>query len=283
MATGKDVARFARFVANGMGVGSALYLVAGLCLVALLTGSCSRVPYSLPPESPYYAALIESGRPEADRERDERRQPAHVLTLAEIRPGMAVADLMAGGGWYTELLSRVVGPSGSVVAQNSRISNERYGPSLRERIASSGLTNVELLVGDLDEVELPRRLDAIFLVQFYHDTIWMGFDRAEMNRRIFEALVPGGVFVVIDHSAEIGSQERDVQILHRVDESLVRREVLAAGFDLAAESPALRNERDDRDGNVFGFTIRGRSDRFLLVFRKPSASTGPVRIGRVDP
>jgi predicted methyltransferase len=173
----------------------------------------------------------------------------------------------------------VVGASGRVIAQNSRISNERHGAALRERIESSGLENVELLVADLDAVPLPGGLDAVFLVQFYHDTVWMGFDRAEMNRRVFEALKPGGRFVVIDHSAEIGSGERDAERLHRVDESLVRREVLAAGFTLKTESPALRNERDDREGDVFGWWIRGRSDRFLLVFEKP-APPGAVRVGQ---
>ena len=186
--------------------------------------------------------------------------------------GMTIADLMAGGGWYTEVLARAVGPTGRVLSQNIALSDERYGSILRERLARPGLANVELVVQQLDALRLPpASLDAIFLVQFYHDTYWMEVDRGAMNRAVFEALKGGGVYLVIDHAAEPGSGARDVETLHRVDERVVRDEILAAGFSLSNESQLLRNDTDSRSINVFERSIRGRTDRFVLKFVKPSS------------
>ena len=185
---------------------------------------------------------------------------------------MTIAELMAGGGWYTEVLARVVGPAGRVIAQNSALSDERYGSLLRERLAKLEPGNVALSVQELDALELsPSSLDAVFLVQFYHDTYWMGVDRPAMNRAVFDALKTGGVYLVIDHAAEPGSGARDVESLHRVDERLVLDEVLAAGFSLAAKSELLRNEADSRKRSVFARAIRGYSDRFVLKFVKPGS------------
>ena len=131
--------------------------------------------------------------------------------------------------------------------------------------------NVSVVVQELDALALrPASLDAVFLVQFYHDTYWMEVDRAAMNRVVFDALKDGGVYLVIDHSAPPGSGAEHVSSLHRVDERLVVDEILAAGFSLESESDLLRNGDDSREINVFKAPIRGRTDRFVLKFTKRS-------------
>jgi predicted methyltransferase len=229
---------------------------------------------SLSPDDPYYAALTSASRSDADRERDALRRPHEILALAEVREGMRILDLIVGGGWYTEVLSRAVGSGGQVIAHNSPLTNERYGSQLLERLEGSRLPNVETVVQEVDALEFPpSSLDAVFLVQFYHDTYWMEVDRDAMNRAVFDALKPGGVYLVIDHSAEPGSGARDTESLHRVDEAMVREEVIAAGFRVEAESKVLRNAEDPRDGNVFKAPIRGRTDRFVFKFVKPGGGS----------
>ena len=225
---------------------------------------------ALSQDDPYHAALTAADRPRADRERDRLRRPEVILALAGIRDGMRILDLIVGGGWYTEVLSRAVGRDGQVIAHNSPLTHERYGSKLADRLEDSRLPNVETIVQEVDALELPpASLDAVFLVQFYHDTYWMEVDRAAMNRAVFEALKPGGVYLVIDHSAETGSGARDTETLHRVDEEMVREEITAAGFRVEAESGVLRNTDDPRDGNVFRPPIRGSTDRFVFKFVKP--------------
>ena len=248
-------------------------LIAVLAVVLCIACEPKAPPtYALSSENEFYAALTAPERSLKDRERDAYRRPDQILELAGIAEGMTIADLMAGGGWYTEVLARAVGPTGRVLSQNSALSDERYGSVLRERLARPGLANVELVVQQLDALRLPpSSLDAVFLVQFYHDTYWMEIDRSAMNRAVFEALKGGGVYLVIDHAAELGSGARDVETLHRVDERVVRDEILAAGFSLSNESPLLRNDTDLRSINVFERSIRGRTDRFVLKFVKPSS------------
>jgi predicted methyltransferase len=250
-----------------------MFVLVGLVATLVLVAGCERAdpvrgaPDALSASSRFHRAL--SARSGQDRERDAHRRPDRILELAGLREGMVVADLMAGAGWYTEVLARAVGSAGRVLAQNSALSDSRYGSSLRERVVQPELRNVELRVEELGELRLqPASLDAVFLVQFYHDTYWMGVDRDAMNRAVFDALKPGGVFLVIDHSAEPGSGDRDVETLHRVDEALVGSEIRAAGFTLDAESDLLRNEADERDRKVFAGPIRGRTDRFVLKFVK---------------
>ncbi len=221
-------------------------------------------------EDPIEAAIAQ--RSDDDRARDATRRPAEVLALAGIVPGMQIADLMAGGGWYTEVLARAVGPKGRVYSHNNAISKQRYGSLLRQRLRNSALSNVYPVSLELDQLEFPASsLDAAFLVQFYHDTYWMGVNRAAMNRAVFSSLKPGGVFLIIDHSAKADSGPRDVETLHRVDEEIVEKELLSAGFELVRKSDLLRNNRDNRSESVFDDSIRGKTDRFLLVFKRPAA------------
>ena len=223
------------------------------------------------------AAIDSEERPADDRARDEARKPYELLRFFDIRPGMHVADLGAGGGYLSEILARVVGPEGRVYVQNSPFVVERFAAKpLGERLARLDMPHVQRLDTEFDALGLPAgELDAVIMLLFYHDTFWMQkaaggtVDRAKMNRAIFDALKPGGVYGVIDHHAQAGSRDRDVQSIHRIDAELVKQEILAAGFELDAESDVLRHPEDDRTKNVFDPALRGKTDQFVYRFRKP--------------
>ncbi|MDH3628218.1 MAG: SAM-dependent methyltransferase [Acidobacteriota bacterium] len=224
-------------------------------------------------------------RPKDDLARDADRKPIEVLKFFGIVDGMSVVDLQAAKGYYTELLSSAVGSSGSVIAQNNNFVLTRFAEKpLSQRIArleAAGVHNITRLDAELDELELPAGLDAAVFVRFYHDLYWLPTpdgdknDRAEFLRRVHDALVPGGIFGVIDHHAEAGSGDRDAvdprEGLHRVDAELVMAEILAAGFVLDGESDLLSNPDDTRDWNIFADDAinRDKTDRFVWRFIKP--------------
>ena len=227
------------------------------------------------PSPSVQAAVDAADRTEADRALDAGRQPAQVFTFFGIAPEQHVADLFAGGGYSTELVARVVGPNGSVIAQNATTILDRFarGP-LTERMTRLAMPNVTSAERAFD-APLPddvHDLDAVIFVLSYHDTVWMGTDRAAMNRAIFAALRPGGVYGIVDHAAAPGHGVQDVQTLHRIEESVVIDEVLAAGFRLDGELDLLRNASDTHDWNDSPSAAgerRGTSDRFVLRFVKP--------------
>ncbi len=222
------------------------------------------------------AAVTSAGRPAEDRARDSDRKPDAILRFFEITPGQRVAELMTGRGYYAELLSRVVGSKGAVIAQNNAFVVKRFADEpLNERLANPELANVNRVDAELADPGLPNELDAVLMILFYHDTYWQEIDRRAMNRAVFDALKPGGLYGIVDHHAEAGSGSRDVKSLHRVDAELVKREILAAGFEFDAESDGLRHPEDDRSANVFDAGIRGRTDRFVFRFRKPSRDQAP--------
>jgi len=220
------------------------------------------------------AAVENPARPEDDRARDADRKPAEVLDFFGIRPGMRVADLMCGTGYYTEILAGAVGPEGTVFAHNTPFVLERwYEAPLAERLAKPGLEHVERINSDFADPGLPADLDAALLIRFYHDFYWMGGDREAFNRAVFTALKPGGVFGVVDHHAEPGSGDRDTQTLHRVDAEMVKQEILAAGFELAAESGLLGDPDDTLDWMIYvdDGARRDKTSRFVYLFRKPAS------------
>jgi predicted methyltransferase len=217
------------------------------------------------------AAIDSDKRPAEDRERDPDRKPYEVLTFFGIEPAMTVAELMTGRGYYAEILGRAVGPTGTVYAHNNAFVLERFaeGP-LSERLQAEDLVHVIKHDAELHDLELPAaELDAILIILFYHDTFWQGVDREAMLREVRAALKPGGIFGVIDHHAAADSGDRDVKTLHRIDAEMLEAEILAAGFELEAESDLLRHPDDDRTVNVFEDAIRGKTDRFVYKFRKP--------------
>lgn len=221
------------------------------------------------------ALLAAPDRSEADRALDAGRHPAELLSFLGIAPGMRVAELGAGGGYTAELLARAVGPAGAVYGQNSAFLLERFAEKpWSERLAKPAMSKVVRVDREFDSPLPPeaKGLDAVLMVLFYHDTVWLKTDRAQMNRAIFDALKPGGVFLVVDHSAAPGRALDDVQTLHRIEESLVIAEIEQAGFRLDARGEFLRNPDDSRDWNSSPTAAgerRGTSDRFVLRFVKP--------------
>ncbi|WP_437311732.1 class I SAM-dependent methyltransferase [Sorangium sp. So ce388] len=225
---------------------------------------------------PALRAVVDAAdRAEADRALDAGRKPAETLAFFGIQPGMKVAEIEAGGGYTAELLARAVGPGGAVYAQNNRFVLERFAEKpWSERLKKPVMKAVVRVDRELDDPLPPeaRDLDAVFLILFYHDTVWMEVDRAAMNRAIFRALKPGGVFAIIDHSGRDGTGVTEVKTLHRIEEKVVREEIERAGFRLAAEATFLRTPTDTRDWNASPTAAgekRGTSDRFVLKFVKP--------------
>lgn len=188
---------------------------------------------------------------------------------------MRVAEIMAGGGYTAELLARAVGPEGHVYGLNSPWVLDRFAQRpWTARLQKPVMANVTRLDREVD-APFPddvRDLDTVVNVLFYHDTYWMEADRAAMNRAIFAALKPGGIYVIVDHSGREGSGITEVKTLHRVEESVVRAEIEAAGFVFSGEANFLRNPDDTRGWNASPGAAaerRGTSDRFVLKFTKP--------------
>jgi len=226
--------------------------------------------------SPSIRAIVDApDRSAEDRALDGGRHPAEMLAFFGVKPGMKVAELGAGGGYTSELLARAVGPTGVVYGQNSRFILDRFAEKPWTQRLAKPVAKVIVRVDREFADPLPREahdLDAVFIVLFYHDTVWMDVDRAKMNAAVFRALKPGGIFAVIDHSAKPGSGLADVQTFHRIDEQVARQEIERAGFRLASSASFLRNPADTRDWNdspMAAGARRGTSDRFVLKFVKP--------------
>ncbi len=235
------------------------------------------MPAPTPAPAPTSAAIVAAAdRTDADRALDDGRKPIEFLDFLAIEPGMKVADLGAGGGYTTELLARAVGPTGVVYGQNSKWLLERFAEkpwSARlARPINSVVVRADREFDDPIPPEAKGTLDLVVDVLFYHDTVWLETDRALMNKNIFEALRPGGRYVVVDHNARAGDGVKEVKTLHRIEEAVVRAEIEAAGFVLDKEGDFLRNPDDTRDWNANpsgSGDKRGTSDRFVLSYKKP--------------
>lgn len=218
-------------------------------------------------------AVSAPDRPADDKALDAGRQPEQVLAFFGIRPGMKVADLFAGGGYTTELLSRAVGPTGTVYSENGPFPEKfkKIGETWHSRLQKPALKNVVEVDKWVDAPDLfpvaPGTLDAVLINLNYHDLVWLKADRAKMNAAVFAALKSGGIYGIVDHSAKPGTGAQDASTLHRIDENFVVQEVEQAGFKLVGESSALRHPNDDRTWIVFAH--RGETDRFILKFEKP--------------
>ncbi len=221
------------------------------------------------------AAVAEPSRPEADRVRDALRKPAESLAFAAVRPGQRVMDFIPGGGYFTRILSAAVGEQGRVYALQPQEVVTRFA-SYRQAMegldADPRYDNVVFMFDSLESLTPAEPLDLVFTALNYHDihAEFMGpADAAAVNRAIFNALKPGGLYVVIDHHAVAGSGLADVNRIHRIDAELVKREVLAAGFVLDAESDLLAHPEDARTRHVYEADMRGVTDQFFFRFRKP--------------
>lgn len=230
---------------------------------------------SVTPSEAVLAAIAAPERVDADRALDEGRNPAQVLSFFGIAPGQRVAELFAGGGYTAELAGRVVGAEGRVYVQNPTWVLDRFarGP-LEARLARVALPQLVAIESELD-APLPEieGLDAVLFILAYHDSVWSNADRTAMNRAIFAALRPGGVYGIVDHQAAAGHGVDDTQTLHRIERDALIAEVEAAGFVLDGELDALRHAEDAHDWNaspVQAAERRGTSDRFVLRFVRPA-------------
>lgn len=232
-------------------------------LSCLLLGSCAGTGAKTGAAPRDYSAIIAAAdRTPADRQVDARRNPLPLLRFVAPQPGMKVLDLGAGGGYSTELLARAVGPTGVVYAQNAR-----QRDNFEERMHTPAMKNVVSVVRPYEDPAPPeaKSLDLITIFYVYHDIAYMPVDRRQMNRRLYEALKPGGHLVIADHSAQAGAGSSVTKSLHRIEEALLRQEIEAAGFALEAEGDFLRNPADPRDKH-FSEVIGTPNDRFVLRF-----------------
>jgi len=238
-------------------------LVERALLVASIAGCSGMIA------SDYRAIVANPDRSEGDRQTDQRRNPELLLAFTGVRPGMRVLDMGAGGGYSTELIARAVGSGGTVYAQDSQAVSPRARERFDERARTPAMQNVVRVLRDYDD-PVPsgvRDLDLITFFFAYHDTAFMGVDRAKMNRGLFEALKPGGVLVIADHSAQAGAGVSVAKSLHRIEETTLRREIESAGFRLVAEAEFLRHPEDPRDSIVFRPKVP--VDEFVLKFVRP--------------
>jgi predicted methyltransferase len=210
----------------------------------------------------YSQALANSERPQTEVELDAARKPSEVLAFYGVKPGEKVADIWAGRGYYTAILSQVVGAQGVVYTVNP---NSR--PEINDRWKKPAYANVKIADGPFDQLALPQdgSLDLVLIHLNYHDLA--PEVRLAMNKRILAALKRGGTYAVVDHSAKDGTGNDAAKTLHRIDKALVIKEVTGSGFTLAKEGNMLRKPEDTRDFNVN--KERNKDDRFVLAFQKP--------------
>lgn len=238
-----------------------LILLAG-CGLAL--AACATEP--APPGVDYAAILADPIRPEADRVRDSDRRPAELVAFAGVRRGDRVAELAPGGGYFTRILSGVVGPEGRIYAMAGRPS-----PALQELAAAR--PNIVVTVAEPGTIPAPEPVDMVWTTLNYHDfknaKAGTGDGAAAINAAAWRALKPGGLYLVVDHDTAAGAGASQTSTLHRIEGALVRREVESAGFRLDGESNLLRHPADDHTIRVQETGIRGKTDQFVLRFRKP--------------
>jgi predicted methyltransferase len=244
------------------------WVAATIVVAVMAVAGCATD--SMQPAPNYDALVASADRSDGDRATDVRRKPAQMLAFYGVRPGMTVLDVGAFAGYNAELLARAVGPSGKVYAQNTRsmLDNLIKG-RFDERLQTPAMKNVVHLVREFEDPVPPdvRNLDLVTFNFAYHDTAHLGVDRARMNSAIFNALKPGGIYIVADHSGRPGTGVSETKSLHRIEEAVVRREVEAAGFRLVGEGGFLRNPADPRTAPVF--KPAQPNDEFVLKFVKP--------------
>ena len=262
----------------GLGLAAAMLCACGGTQANEASSAADASPTTLPdpvaiPE-PVRAALADPGRA-AHRAADERRRPGELVALSGLKPGDRVLDLIPGDGYWTRIFSRVVGAEGRVYAvwpRNYADLAQGNVATLREMAASPAYSNVIVEVQPTTTLTATEPLDMVWTSQNYHDypDEFMGrTDPAALNRAVFGMLKPGGTWFIIDHAATPGSGLRDTERLHRIDPEIVRRQVEEAGFEFVGASDVLRNPNDDRTRPVFDAAIRGRTDQFVMRFRKP--------------
>jgi len=244
------------------------FLLAAVAVMALSAGMVDAKP------SPQQlAAVADKGRPEADTKRDADRKPADMLDFAGIKPGQTVADFLPGGGYFTRIFAKAVQPKGKVFAiVNPPPPNATTPPPILAIAADPQYGNITVVSTGIGSFKLPEQVDVLWTSQNYHDLYLTRFNLnvPAVTKEIYDAVKPGGVFIVLDHAAAPGADVvPTANTLHRIDPASVRKTVEAAGFKFEGESKVLANPADDHTKGVFDPALRGHTDQFIYKFRKP--------------
>jgi predicted methyltransferase len=238
-------------------------------LITLLALGLTLLPLAGHAQGDLAAILASPSRPQQDRDGDASRKPDQVIRFFGIERGDKVADLLTGGGYWTRILVPLVGPEGRVYAGNNPFFARFYTDAFNALLAEPAFKSVVRIDGPVDTLALPKdgSLDAVIMVMAYHDLFLTQEDRGALNRAVFAALKPGGVYGIVDHDAGPGAGTTKVESLHRIEKKVVVDEVQAAGFKLAGDGDFLRNPADDHSAKIFD--LAGKTDRFVLRFDKP--------------
>ena len=225
--------------------------------------------------TPIEASIASTQRTDKDRERDAREKPAEVMAFAGVKPGMTVVDMFAGGGYYTELLAGVVGPTGKVLSVNNVPYAQYAKDGIKERFTEGRLKNVEQRLVEMSYINFPpKSVDLIVICMSYHDAFWIDEKEGwpEINTAGFidsmkRMLKPGGKLLIIDHNAPAGTGAEMVAKAHRLNEDFVKKSLTSRGFVLEKTYDGLRNKDDQLDKLVFDPAVRGKTDRYVHLYK----------------
>ncbi|HXS20335.1 MAG TPA: hypothetical protein VN735_03850 [Steroidobacteraceae bacterium] len=247
-----------------------LFAAAGLLLVSLAP-AVRPAQAAMRSSKAIAAAVADPARPAADRDRDALRKPAACMAFAGVHPGMTVAELFPGKGYFTRIFSRAVGAKGHVYEFGPPPKKAGTPPAV-QAIADDPhyQHNITVVLQPIADFHLPQQVDLVWTSQNYHDLHNVpGLNLADFDRAVYKSLKPGGIFLVLDHVAPAGSGFSDTNTLHRIDPQAAKKEIMSAGFEFVGESNVLRNPNDPHSNKVFDPAIRGRTDQFIYKFRKP--------------
>lgn len=214
-----------------------------------------------------------SGRTDNDMQQDVARKPAEIIDFSGVKAGDKVLDLLAGGGYYTELLSRVVGEKGEVTLQVPQAYLSYVGKEIEQRLANERLKNVTYLLSESSDLKLAKNnFDSAFIVLGYHDMFFKDegwdFTADVVMPQVLASLKSGGKLLIIDHNAAEGHGSRDSKTLHRIESAFVIADLEKRGFRLVKKSDKLMSKTDDHSQNVFKPELRRKTDRFVMLFEK---------------
>ena len=216
-------------------------------------------------------AVANPARPADFRSADEIRKPAETLAFAGVKPGMTIGEFYPGGGYFSMMLSKVVGPKGHVYG----LENEGWKGSAeatRKRLAGDQFTNVTIDPQPFGTVRFPKPLDLAWVTQNYHDLKIAEYGKVDtiaFDRAVYKALKPGGIYFILDHQGPAGLTDAQIATVHRINRDVVVKEVTSVGFKLVAEGKFLRRPADDHSLSIFDKKIRGHTDQYALKFVKP--------------
>jgi len=247
--------------------------IASALLLAVATPIVAQTALAQTTETIRASAIADITRPLEDKARDTFRKPNEMLRFGMVSPGQKVGEILPGGGYFTRVFSKTVGQTGKVYAVINPPAPgappPKAPPPVKGIAASPGYGNIVVLEQPLDKFKAPERLDLVWTSQNYHDLHNReGLSLAAVNKAVFDALKPGGYYIVLDHAAATGAMA--TKTLHRIDPEIVKKEVTSVGFVFDGENNDLRNPMDDKSKPVFDPALRGQTDQFVYRFKKPA-------------